>query len=698
MLDLKRVLGSAKAPERGESVDLTTPWGGSLDPERVLPEHPRPTMVRAGYTMLNGAWDYAIVKVADAQGVPTDGMAKTAKGSSTPEQEPDAPEGNPGAGRAREPAALGPAEAELLVASAPAPEEYDGTILVPFSPEAALSGVGRAVGPDELLWYRTSLVAPALDPCERLVLHFEAVDWACAVRVDGRLAATHTGGYLPFDVDVTPYLRDADGPPVELLVCVYDPGSAGAQLRGKQSLEPGGIWYTAQSGIWQSVWYEVVPALHLTSISLKGAASGRLEVRAEYADARMENAVPVELRVTVLDEAGIVTAEAELPAVGPDEAADTDTLEIAGALEVEEPHLWDPDDPFLYTVRLTLHEADSRHEAGDENAVPEEADVAPDEVQSYCAFRTVEVARDAAGTPRFHLNGEPFFLRGVLDQGYWPDGLLTAPSDEALIFDIQTMRDAGFNMLRKHIKIESARWYYHCDRLGMLVWQDCVSGGGAYNAWTTSRIPTLFSASWSSYRDDTSKHRAGLSANDPAYQREWSDTCSEMVRLLNMHPSIVTWTLFNEGWGQFDAKAADEHVHAIDPTRPIDAASGWYDQRCGDYLSIHNYFRPLDMPVDDAERLCGRAAERGFRAVVLSEFGGLSQPIEGHTFGANAYGYGSYETVDEWRNAVRTALEEAGTLEAEGLSGYVFTQLSDVEDEVNGLVTYDRRVVKLEED
>ena len=654
MLDFKRVLGSAVAPERGETVELSTPWGEALDPEHVLGEHPRPTMVRSNFTMLNGSWEYAIVKMDE------DAAAC----------EPAAEDGEPAPA-----SALYPDEAMGLISSATPPETFDGAILVPFSPEAPLSGVGRTVHPDELLWYRTRIDAPALAEHEHLILHFEAVDWMCAVYLDGALATTHTGGYLPFDVDITPHLGAA-GASAELTLCVYDPSSAGTQLRGKQSLEPGGIWYTAQSGIWQSVWLEVVPEAHMTSVSLKGAADGTLQVDIGFA--APEDVARAELDLELLDADGDPVARATLPATG--------AGRVRGAIEVGSPHLWSPDDPYLYTARLAL-----RAESAD-GSTPSPAD----ELESYCAFRTVEVARDDAGTARFHLNGKPLFLKGVLDQGYWPDGLLTAPSDEALVFDIQTMKDAGFNMLRKHIKVESARWYYHCDRLGMLVWQDCVSGGGSYSAWTTSRIPTLFSASWDAYADNTPRHRSGLSADDTFYQREWMRACTGMVRLLDMHPSIVTWTLFNEGWGQFDSAAAAETVHKLDPTRPIDAASGWYDQHCGDYLSIHNYFRPLEAPKDKDE-LHGYAHERGCRAVMLSEFGGLAQPVEGHTFGKNAYGYGSFETMDEWRAAVRDELDQAEALEAQGLGGYVYTQITDVEDELNGLVTYDRRVNKLAE-
>ena len=314
--------------------------------------------------------------------------------------------------------------------------------------------------------------------------------------------------------------------------------------------------------------------------------------------------------------------------------------------------------------------------------------VAVDFVRSYCAFRTVEVKPDEVGVPRVHLNRAPYFVHGVLDQGYWSDGLLTAPSDDALVYDVEAMKSAGFNTLRKHIKIESERWYYHCDRIGMLVWQDCVSGGSAYSPWHTSQKPTLFSFTWGRFDDTTPSHHGALSSGEEGYRKEWTETCQEMVKLLDGHPSIGFWTLFNEGWGQFDARAATEAVRALDATRPIDATSGWYDQGCGDFLSIHNYFRPL--------RAGWSGKQWGNRAVIISEFGGLAQMTPGHTSLDHSYGYGDFVTVEDWRGAVQKLLSEAESLQVEGLAGYVYTQVSDVEEEVNGLLTYDRKINKFE--
>ena len=640
MLDIRRVLASAPKKHTEETLNsLTTVWGEALDASNVLPEHPRPRMQRDNYVMLNGVWDYAIVPVDG--GVDVETLARQA-----------------------------------------IPSRWDGQIVVPFSPEAPLSGVGRTVQPSELLWYKRKIELSKLADDQRLILHFEAVDWMCACFVNGKLAGTHTGGYLPFSFEITNLLGPAaagesvgevessviaeSGATVELVLCVWDPSDTGSQLRGKQRLSRGDIWYTAQSGIWQSVWYEVVSAVHLESLTLKGDMFGTLEVKANVQVSGLEGVQKgaFKLELALKDELGQDVLLATLPV---DEAG-----EIHAELHVDDPQLWSPESPHLYAVEATL-----RRDG-----------VVVDAAHSYCAFRTVEVKKDVAGVPRVHLNGAPYFVRGVLDQGYWPDGLLTAPSDDALVYDIEAMKSAGFNTLRKHIKIESERWYYHCDRIGMLVWQDCVSGGSAYSPWHTSQKPTLFSFTWGRFDDTTPSHHEALSAGEDGYRKEWTETCQEMVKLLDGHPSIGFWTLFNEGWGQFDARAATEAVRALDATRPIDATSGWYDQGCGDFLSIHNYFRPL--------RAGWHGKQRGNRAAIISEFGGLAQMTPGHTSLDHSYGYGDFATVEDWRGAVQKLLAVAESLQVEGLAGYVYTQVSDVEEEVNGLLTYDRKINKFE--
>lgn len=636
-MDIKRVLASApRKHELGPECRLLTCWGEDLDPDDVRTEHPHPQFARESFTSLNGWWDYAIV----------------------------------------------PADADA--ASRP-PAEMDGRILVPFSPEALLSGVGRQLAPDELLWYVRRVVRPPLREGERCLLHFEAVDFACACFVNDRLVGTHEGGYLPFTFDITEALESPTAHAAALdatsraemvvSLVVRDPSDSGTQPRGKQRLGRGGIWYTAQSGIWQPVWMEVVPARHIERLVLRPDAETGLIV----ADVDVRGDAGL-LRLYASDDAGAQVASASVPveagaSVEPAEEGREPLRRVRIVAEVPRPRRWSPDDPVLYDLVLRYGN---------------------DVVRSYTAFRTVEVARDGAGCVRFFLNGEPLLLRGVLDQGYWSDGLMTAPADEALAFDIRAMKDAGFNMLRKHLKVEADRWYYHCDRLGMLVWQDMVNGGGSYASWETSYKPTLWRGSWGSYDDGDPAHREKLGADDERYRRQWRRDCRATVEHLRNHPSVVCWVLFNEGWGQFDAGLAAEAVHRLDPTRPVDAVSGWYDQHCGDFLSVHNYFRELKVYPDDPAALRGYAAERAGRAFALSEFGGAVYRVEGHCAFAGTYGYDQFEDLAAWRAAVRGMLEEAERLAPEGLSAFVYTQLSDVEEELNGILTYDRRVNKLE--
>lgn len=671
MLDIKRVIASApRKPEQVTLQTLFTPWGEQLEGEMTHHHHPHPQFERASFVSLDGWWDYCFQQ---AQG----------------------------------------AESQWRTAAPPA--TYEGRIRVPFSPEAPLSGVQRQLTPRELLWYRCvfscfeaddasqkMLEEPFCDAkallreeTQRLLLHFEAVDYACACYVNGQRVGEHVGGYLPFSFDITDALIAGEN---EICVCVHDPSDAGVQLRGKQSLQRGGIWYTAQSGIWQTVWLEMVPNNHMTSLDVDAQASGRLslkvtvqskakvvddaaqqDVRAPSSGANPADDLPI-LEAYVYDADTLVASATCSPSVshGADDtqrshtdactftsAQDDDVCTAELVMHVPQPHLWSPDDPHLYRIELTY---------------------GSDRVSSYAAFRSVSVKRDKAGVARFYLNDEPLFLRGVLDQGYWSDGLMTAPTDEALVFDIQTMKDLGFNMLRKHIKVECDRWYYHCDRLGMLVWQDMVCGGDALRPWHTSYKPTFFRSSWGRCNDESSRRHAHFSASAVAFRDEWRETCAHTIRYLKSHPSIVTWVLFNEAWGQFNARAATRMVRELDPTRPIDAVSGWYDQRCGDFLSVHNYFRPLAVYKDRAHTP---------RAFVISEFGGLSFYVAQHCVVASSYGYDAYDQAQAFRAAVREVLQQADNLEAQGLAGFVYTQLSDVEEETNGILTYDRRVNKL---
>lgn len=602
MLFLGRAIRSSlHKPQTAELAALTTDWGERLDTACPLAEHPDPQMRRAKWVSLNGVWDCAFVACDDP--------ASAWRGDCSP-------------------------------------KVHGGTIVVPFSPEAPLSSVGKRPPKDAILVESRVFHRPDHGLGERVILHFEAVDWACSVWVNGAKACEHVGGYTPFSCDITPFLSDG---PNRLSLSIYDPGEKGTQLRGKQRIDRGTMWYTAQSGIWQSVWYEVVPEHHIERLEIApDADAALLEVRAAVSGGDM----PLEVEVV---DAGLVVAQATGNARG---------VELAlGSVR-----LWSPDDPHLYDLVVRY---------GD------------DTVRSYCAFRTATVEPDEAGRPRFCLNHRPLFLRGILNQGYWPDGLLTAPSDEALVFDIETCKRLGFNMMRMHIKLERERFYYHADRLGMLVWQDMVSGGGPLSDWQTQQKPTLFPRSWTSIDDRDPIAWEKLAAGDRAYREEWSSTAHDAIVRLSAHPCIVTWVLFNEGWGQFCAGDATRMVRALDPTRPILSVSGWYDQGTGDYKGVHNYFRPQRIWRDGATEP---------RAFVISEFGGLTWHIPGHSSCPEPYGYAGFASIDAWRAALSKLLSDTRKLERDGLAGYVYTQVSDVEEETNGLMSYDRRVIKLETD
>ncbi len=568
---------------------MLTPWGEALDREHPLPEYPRPQLRRNSYLNLNGIWEYAITKTAE------------------------------------KPAAM------------------QGEIVVPFSPETPLSGVGHILQPDEYLWYRRSVTLPeGFFRGGRLLLHFGAVDQCCTVWVNGQEAGSHTGGYLPFALDVTELI---EGDAFTLELRVTDPTDTGSLSRGKQRLKNTGIWYTPQSGIWQTVWMECVPENYLRSLRI----TPKPEENAVHI--RLEADDPAMAAVTICRDGGII-------AEGQTDENGESTLTIPA----EELRLWSPENPFLYDAAITL--------AGG------------DKVESYFGMRAFGIGKDEKGLPRLLLNGKPYFQNGLLDQGYWSDGYYTAPSDEALIHDIAEMKRLGFNMLRKHIKVEPLRWYYHCDRLGMLVWQDMMNGGESYSPLSIY----VFSNLGLRVKDDRYRY---FSRSDEAGRTHYYEELGQMIDLLYNTVSLALWVPFNEGWGQFDALKAAEFIRKRDDTRPIDHASGWYDQGGGDIKSIHWYFRPYHHKQPPKEQ----------RPICLTEYGGYNCAVPGHCWGEGAeFGYKKIADPAEFNRAFQKLMEEQIIPAKErGLAAAVYTQVSDVEGERNGLLTYDRKVCKANE-
>ena len=565
---------------------MLTPWGEVLDREHPLPEYPRPQLRRQSYLNLNGIWEYAITK--------------------TPEK----------------------------------PALMQGEIVVPFSPEAPLSGVGHILQPDEYLWYRRTISLPEefKQDC-RVLLHFGAVDQCCTVWLNGEELGRHIGGYLPFTFELTDHLSSD---PFTLELCVTDPTDTGFLSRGKQRLKHSGIWYTPQSGIWQTVWLEAVPQNYLHSLRITP------QPEQNTVHLRLDADDPAHADIAVHKD-GIIIAAGESGTDG----------EALLSIPAEQLRLWSPEDPFLYDVTITLAGGDT--------------------VESYFGMRSFGIGTDEKGLPRLLLNGKPYFQNGLLDQGYWSDGYYTAPSDDALIYDISEMKRLGFNMLRKHIKVEPLRWYYHCDRLGMLVWQDMINGGGRYSPFSIY----VFSNLGLRVKDDRYRY---FSRTDEKGRAHYYEELGQMVDLLYNTVSLAMWVPFNEGWGQFDALKATEFIRERDNTRPIDHASGWYDQGGGDIKSIHWYFRPYHhrQPADERRPVC------------LTEYGGYNCAIPGHCWGEGSeFGYKKIAGPAEFNQAFCVLMEQQILPAKEkGLAAAVYTQVSDVEGERNGLLTYDRRVCK----
>lgn len=554
---------------------MLTRWGKMLDRAVPLPEYPRPQLKRDSYISLNGSWEYAITN------------------DETP------------------------------------PERYDGIITVPFSPESELSGVSRTLKPDETLWYRRKISLPTGFDAGRVLLNFGAVDQIATVYINGERVGSHTGGYTAFSFDITSKLDEEN----MLVVKVRDFSDSSYHSRGKQKTKRGGIWYTAQSGIWQTVWLESVPESYI-----KG-----LEILPLFDRAAVEITVYTSCEGTC-----------KISLCGRDYEAGSGKSCLIPMLGFTP---WSPENPHLYDLTITF-----------------ETDV----VHSYFGMRKFSVEKDEKGVPRLFLNGAAYFHTGLLDQGYYSDGLYTPPSDEAMVFDIKTAKEMGFNMLRKHIKIEPMRWYYHCDRLGMLVWQDMVNGGGSYNFFTISS-PLITGVH---FKDNL---YALFGRKSEAGRRQYYAELDEMIKQLINAPSIAVWVPFNEGWGQFDAAEAQRRIELLDKSRTIDHASGWHDQKNGELKSLHIYFKKYKQKPDKLGR-----------AVVLSEFGGYNLRIDGHAFNKKDFGYKKAKSRQELlAEFERLYDEQIIPAKKKGLAACVYTQLTDVEDELNGLISYDREVIKL---
>ncbi len=502
------------------------------------------------------------------------------------------------------------------------PEEYDGNILVPFPVESALSGVGKRVDKENRLWYKRSFAVPAAWKDKRVLLNFGAVNWEATVWVNNKLAGTHRGGYDPFTIDITELLADSEQQTI--MLSVWNPSSQGNQARGKQQRKPGGINYTPSTGIWQTAWLEPVDIMHIKSIKIvPDIDKAQVLVTAECTD--VETGYTIEVTAK---KPGSLFGKMKAKG-GPDEKI---------TIAIGKPKLWSPDSPFLYDLKVVFKNRQGK---------------VVDQIDSYFGMRKVSLGKDSKDVTRILFNNKPLFQYGPLDQGFWPDGLYTAPTDEALRYDIELTKKIGCNMLRKHVKIEPQRFYYWCDKLGILVWQDMPNGNN---------------------RTDESK-------------RQFEKELNLMVETHFNSPSIIIWVLFNEGWGQHDTPKLAKSIKRLDPSRLVSNASGWADRLVGDIHDKHKYPGPLK-PKNEEKR-----------AVVLGEFGGFGRPVPGHLWREDkSWGHhGKTKTEEEMTNNYLELLEKLKPLIADGLSAAVYTQTTDVETEVNGFMTYDREIFKMDQ-
>lgn len=572
-------------------MSMRSVWYDKVDTACPLPEYPRPQLVRENWLNLNGKFDYAILPAAQKWA-----------------------------------------------------EKFDGEILVPFAVESLLSGVEKPLSPNDRLWYRKRFSVPTAMQGKNILLHFGAVDWQCEVFINRHSVGKHTGGYCAFSFDITEYLTEGEN---ELVVCVYDPTESGWQQRGKQVNDTHGFWYTATSGIWQTVWLEAVSDVYVQKLRFVPNIDREvIQVKTE-----LNTDTEVEIYATVSFAGDVVFSG---------------TIEKDAEIALPNAALWTPETPNLYDISLQVKVGGAL----------------TDTVSSYFGMRKFHVDKDSKGIIRLFLNNKPYFQKGLLDQGYWPDGGMTPPTDEAMIFDIAEMKRLGFNMLRKHIKIEPLRWYYHCDRLGMIVWQDMMSGGKYIGDFYAGFLPNI-----GILHVKDNKYNV-FSRTEKSWRGDFERELTEMIDLLYNTVSLYCWVPFNEAWGQFDALRICAYVRKLDDTRVIDHASGWYDQGGGDVQSMHKYILPIRMRKPD------------HRAFVITEFGGYSQKEEGHMWNPKkAFGYLMFKDKASLTAAYEKLMKkQVIPLVEKGLSGTIYTQVSDVENEVNGIYTYDRAVLKLEED